>query len=316
MITLVTEGVAPLNFDEPLTLIFLFFTFAFGASLGSFTNVVIYRLPLDMSVVHPASSCPTCKRAIRWYENVPILSYLILRGRCAGCGSSISVQYPLIELALGVWSVALGARYLWPLWSQPDLWVYDPSLLITSALTWLWFTLFACALVAITLIDLRYTFVPDEISINGIWLALIGGFFLQRPEPLDHFFGALVGYSAIISIRAIGYAIYRREAMGLGDAKLLALIGGFLGWTALPLLLFAAAVQGLVAAAIALSYSRVTGRSNVLTLTSTELDERFGEEGMYAQQRIMLVMPFGPFLCIAAFEVLMLGEATLWRWVS
>jgi prepilin signal peptidase PulO-like enzyme (type II secretory pathway) len=188
--------------------------------------------------------------------------------------------------------------------------------LITNALTWLWFTIFACALVAITLIDLRYTFVPDEISINGIWLALIGGFFLQRPEPLDHFFGVIVGYGIILMIRAIGFAIYRREAMGLGDAKLLAFIGGFLGWKVLPFILFAAAVQGLLAAVLALSYSRITGRANMLTLTSTELDERFGEEGEYEQQRVMLVMPFGPFLCIAAFEILMLGEATLWRWIA
>ena len=316
MITLVTEGVAPLSLDEPLTLIFLFFTLAFGTSLGSFTNVVIYRLPYDMSVVHPASSCPSCRHIIRWYENIPILSYLALRGRCAGCKAPISPQYPIIELILGVWSVALGSRYLWPLWSQPELWVNNPSILITNVLTWLWFTLFACALVAITLIDLRYTFVPDEISISGVWLALIGGFFLQRPEPLDHFFGVCAGYGIIILIRVIGFAIYRREAMGLGDAKLLALIGGFLGWKVLPFILFAAAVQGLIAAGIALSYSHITGRANILTLTSTELDERFGEEDAYDSKRIMLVMPFGPFLCIAAFEILMLGEATLWQWLA
>jgi len=314
MITLVTEGVAPLNLSETLTQIFLFFTFALGASLGSFTNVLIYRLPLDMSVVSPASACPGCQRRLRWYENIPILSYLALRGRCAGCKNSISIQYPLIELVLGVWSIALGVRYMWPRWSQPDLWVSDPGLLIIDAFTWIWFTIFACALMAITLIDLRYTFVPDEISLSGICLALIGGFFLQRPDPMDHVWGVVAGYGAIIAIRGLGYLMYRREAMGLGDAKLLALIGGFLGWKVLPFILFGAAFQGLIAAALALSYSRITGRSNLLTLTSTELSERFGEENV-DEQRVMLVMPFGPFLCLAAFELLMLGEATLWRWL-
>ena len=312
MIQLITEGVPPFNLSDPLTLIFFFFTFAFGASFGSFTNVLIHRLPLDMSVAYPPSACPQCQRPIRWYENIPILSYLFLRGRCAGCGVSISSQYPIIELALGVWSTALATRYLWPLFGRPERWAADPSILTVDALTWLWFTAFACALVAITLIDLRYTFVPDEISINGVWLALIGGFFLSRPQPLDHFWGALVGYSVIVVIRVVGFWVYRREAMGLGDAKLLAMIGGFLGWKALPLILFGAASQGLIAAVLALTYTRVTGRANLLTLTSDELDERFGEEDLYEDQQVMLVMPFGPFLCLAAFEVLTFGEATLW----
>ena len=314
MITLVTEGL-PSLWGHPWMLGFLFFTFSFGACLGSFTNVLILRIPADMSVVYPPSSCPVCMHQIRWYENIPILSYIFLRGRCSNCTTQISIQYPFIEMIIGIWGIAIAQQHLWPVFSQPDLWVLRPSVLLSAIATWLWLLIFTCALLAVTIIDLRYTFVPDEISLNLMWLSL-AAFFIPVPEPLEHFWGLLVGYAVILSIRWLGYLIYRREAMGLGDAKLLAFIGGFLGWRMIPWILFAAAVQGIIAAMIALGFTKVTGKGNMLTMTSQELDERFGETGLYEQDRIMLVMPFGPFLCLAAFEVLMLGPEQIFLWLS
>lgn len=314
MITLVTEGV-PSLWGHSFMYGFLFFSFAFGASLGSFTNVLIFRIPADMSVIYPPSTCPVCSHQIRWYENIPILSYLMLRGRCSQCSTSISLQYPLIELITGVWGVALAQQHLWPTFSQPDLWVDEVSVLITAIMMWLWLLIFTSGLLAVTLIDLRYTFVPDEISLNLMWLSL-AAFFIPTYAPLDHFIGLILGYGMILSIRWLGFLIYRREAMGLGDAKLLAFIGGFLGWRILPWILFAAALQGIFAAMIALGFTKLTGKGNLLTMTSDELDDRFGEVGAYAQKRVMLVMPFGPFLCLAAFEVLMLSPQTIFTWLS
>ena len=314
MISLITEG-PPALWGHPLMYFFLFFTFAFGACLGSFTNVLIHRIPMDMSVVYPPSACPSCGHQIRWYENMPILSYLGLRGQCSQCNAQISFQYPFLEFLAGLWSVSLAYRELWPTFSQAELWVNEITVLLSAAALWLWLLIFTCALLAITLIDLRYTFVPDEISLNMIWFSF-AAFFIPTSVPVDHFFGLLAGYGVILGIRGLGYLMYRREAMGLGDAKLLAMIGGFLGWRVLPWILFAAAVQGLMAATLAIAYTKLTGRSNILTMTSTELDERFGEESLYEEQRILLVMPFGPFLCIAAFEVLALTPAGLLHYLS
>ena len=314
MITIVTEGIPPL-WGHPWMLPFILFTFSFGACLGSFTNVLIFRIPADMSVVYPPSSCPVCTHRIRWYENIPIISYCFLRGRCSQCSTPISLQYPFIEFILGLWGIALAQQHIWPIFSQPDLWVQEVSVLLVAIATWLWFLIFTGALLAVTIIDLRYTFVPDEISLTLMWLSL-AAFFIPMPDPLQHFWGLLVGYGVILSIRWLGYLIYRREAMGLGDAKLLAFIGGFLGWRLIPWILFSAAIQGIIAAMMALAFTKVTGKSNMLTMTSDELDERFGETDLYKHNRIMLVMPFGPFLCLAAFEALMLGPEHIFLWLS
>ena len=214
MISIITEG-PPALWGHPLMYSFSLFTFAFGASLGSFTNVLIYRIPMDMSVVHPASACPSCGHKIRWFENLPILSYFALRGRCSQCGVSISSQYPVLEFIAGVWSVSLAYRELWPIFSQAELWVNDISVLLSATALWLWLLIFTCGLLAITIIDLRYTFVPDEISLNLIWLSFCS-LFIPTQVPIDHFFGLIAGYGVILGIRILGYLMYRREAMGLG----------------------------------------------------------------------------------------------------
>ena len=288
--------------------------FFWGASLGSFTNVLIHRIPLDMSIVSPRSSCPSCHHMIRWYENIPVLSYLFLRGRCRGCNISISPRYLFIELGAGLWSLALAQRFIWPVLSRPELWIYDYPALYAVIAKWMWFTVFICALLAITFIDLRYTFIPDEISIPMIFIGCFGGFAIPSADPLASFWGLLGGAGVILCVRWLGWLIFQREAMGLGDAKLLAVIGAFLGWRVLPHILFLSAFQGIIAALLASLYTRFTGKSNALTLTSAELDERFGEIGMYPESKSHLVIPFGPFLCLAAFEVLEVGADTLLQW--
>ena len=286
-----------------LWIFFVFFTVFWGASWGSFMNVLIHRIPLDMSVVFPASACPHCNHKIRWYENIPVVSYIFLLARCSNCKTVINPRYPIVEAAAGIWSLALAWQYLWPIWKQPELWAHQKSLLLLPTVQWLWYLSFVCALLAITFIDLFYTFIPDEISYPMMIWGVFGAF-LCMSFPIQHLIGLIAGYSVIYLIRLLGFLIYKREAMGLGDAKLLAVIGVFLGWRLLPIVLLAAAVQGIIASIIALGYTKVTGKSNLLTITSEELDQRFGES--FDQQQVYLVIPFGPFLCLAAFEILMI----------
>lgn len=293
-----------------------------GASLASFTNVLIHRLPLDMSVVSPPSACPRCGRGIKWYENVPVLSYLALRGRCRGCGVGISPRYLFVELMGASWGLMLGARWVWPHLSDPSGWASEPSLLYASVGAWLWQLCFVCALIAVTLIDLEHTFIPDELSLPTTLLGVWGGFtlatWLPNISPLSLLFGGLFGYVLIVGVRGLGFVLYGREAMGLGDAKLLAMIGAFLGWQSLPTVLLLASLQGLIAAAIALTYSRITGEANQLTMTTRELDERFGEEtgDDLRDKGAQLAIPFGPFLALGALEWLAADGLDLLGWIE
>lgn len=283
-----------------------------GASLASFVNVLIYRVPLDMSVVSPPSACPSCARQIRWYENIPVLSYLALRGRCRGCACPISLRYPLLEAIGGLWGLVLGAQWVWPTLSVPGLWVEDVSILYPLIGSWLLSLVFVSALIAVAFIDLEHTFIPDEITLPVTVIGVWGSFTLatwlpQRHEPLSALFGALIGWLVIVSIRWGAYFYYRREAMGLGDAKLLMMIGAYLGWRSLPLVLLGASVQGVLAALCALAYSHITGQDNELTMTTAQLDERFGE--LHSSEDEQLAIPFGPFLALAALELIALGES-------
>ena len=288
---------------EGAALILQVFAFVWGAVWGSFLNVVIYRLPLGMSLSKPGSRCGACLTPIRWYDNVPILSYWVLRGRCRACGKSYSARYMVIEAICGVLILALFRAVV--LESTAE--TFTKNLLL-----WGWFQAFIYGLVVITFIDLAETFIPEEVTIPLIILGACGPFFLNVP-PLPHVWGALAGGGVILLIYAIGFLIFRREAMGLGDAMLLAVIGAFLGWRSLPFVLFAAAVQAIIAVAAASIYARVTGKQSGLTLTTEELDARFGEEDRFADAGSHLVIPFGPFLAIAALEALFFGHELLFE---
>jgi leader peptidase (prepilin peptidase)/N-methyltransferase len=202
----------------------------FGLTIGSFMNVVIHRLPRRQSIVRPRSSCTTCGRFIRWYENVPVLSYLVLRGRCSGCGAPISIRYPFVELFGGGLAVIV-------------LWRYGPNLHALFAFS------FLMALLAVTIIDWKHRIIPDEISISFILIGIAWSFFDPALSPWESSLGALVGGGGLYGIGVLYRMLRRAEGMGGGDVKLMAMIGAFLGVKlVLPVIViasFAGSIYGL-----------------------------------------------------------------------
>jgi leader peptidase (prepilin peptidase)/N-methyltransferase len=258
--------------------------FVFGALWGSFFNVCIVRLPLGRSIVRPASHCPSCHAPIRFYDNIPILSYLWLRGRCRACGVRISPRYLLVELLAAVLCLALFHRF---------------------GFSFGFFAHFvlAGALLILTFIDLEHFVLPNEITYAlvpaGLGLSFLEG---ATVRPLDALLGAAAGAAALLLV-AGGYQLLRGvRGLGLGDVKLLAGIGAFVGWRALPLLLFLAAAQGLLVAGLLL----VLGKREQLVHPRLPDEEGEGEPGPPPGR---LVVPFGPFLALATLEVVFFGEA-------
>jgi len=197
-----------------------------GAVIGSFLNVCIHRLPLNESLLWPGSRCPRCRAAIHWYDNIPLLSYLWLRGRCRNCGRRISWRYPLVEAlnAVGygliVWRFGFGKTAL----------VY---LLLWSAL------------LVVSFIDLDHMIIPDRITVPGIALGLVVGTLLL-PHWWDSILGLLVGGGLLYFIAWVSPYLFGKEGMGGGDIKLLAMIGAFLGWKPAILTIFFGGVLGAV----------------------------------------------------------------------
>ena len=208
--------------DQPLL---PWFALAVGLIVGSFANVVIHRVPLGLSVVTPRSRCPTCGRPIAALENVPVLSWLVLLGRCRGCRTRISVRYPLVELANGLGYFALA----W--WLGPQA----HTLVLMAFLT---------ALLVLALIDLDHHLLPDVITLPGTALGLVASLLPGPPSLLEAALSAAGGYLIFGAIATL----YRRtrgvEGLGRGDWKMAAMLGAFLGWQGLLLTVFLAAVAG------------------------------------------------------------------------
>ncbi len=211
----------------PLPVQFYIFAFLFGAVVGSFLNVCICRLPEGRSVVFPPSACPSCGAGIRWYDNIPIVSYLVLRGRCRSCHVAISWRYPLVEALNGLLTLVLFLRF-------------GPSL------TFLALFFFCSALVAITFIDFDHQIIPDVISLPGIVVGFVFSFFLPWLGWRSSLIGIVAGGGVIWLIIELYYRLRKEEGMGGGDVKLLAMIGAFLGWRAILFTLFAASLVGSV----------------------------------------------------------------------
>jgi len=221
------------------------FAFIFGAIIGSFLNVVILRLPDDdKSIAFPASHCPKCLSPLHWYENIPILSYLFLRGKCGHCKTPISAQYPVVELLTGLLAAAL-------------LHVFGPSLAACC------YFVFAAALVVIIFIDIHHQIIPDLISLPGIVL----GFLFSFINPLVTWQQSLIGLLAgggILYIIALVYMIVRKaDGMGGGDIKLLAMIGAWLGWKSLFFVIFAASLTGSVIGIMAMARQKKGGATRI-----------------------------------------------------
>ena len=185
--------------------------FVIGAIIGSFLTVCIYRLPREQSIIRPRSSCPECGRTIRWFDNVPLLSFLLLRGRCRNCLASISYRYPLVEFLNGMGYVAILWRFGW---GWPAL-VYG---------------IFFSALLAVTLIDLDHLIIPDAITLPGIILGVMCSVWILPVGVFNSLIGVMVGGGVLLVIAWLSPFLFGKEGIGGGDIKLLAMVGAFLGW--------------------------------------------------------------------------------------
>jgi leader peptidase (prepilin peptidase) / N-methyltransferase len=249
----------------------LFVVFVFGAIVGSFLNVCIVRLPKGESLVSPPSHCPHCKTPIPFYDNIPLLSYLALLGRCRFCRADISFRYFIVELLMACFAVALGLRFGFGI-------VFFVGFL------------FIAALLVISFVDLDVRIVPDVISVPGIVLGpaisfAIGWWSLDRisviPTPVDSFLGILLGGGILLLVAWAYHLLTGKEGMGGGDIKLLAMIGAFLGWPSVPTTLFLASFGGSLIGIVLMSVK--------------------GVDAKYA-------LPFAPFLCLGAVFHLFFGQ--------
>jgi leader peptidase (prepilin peptidase)/N-methyltransferase len=200
--------------------------FVIGAVIGSFLNVCIHRIPREESIIWPGSRCPACGAPIAFYDNLPLVSFLALLGRCRACRGPISWRYPLVE-ALN------GAGYLLLLWQFGLTW---PALI---------YAVFFSALIVVTVIDLDIQIIPDVISLPGIVIGLVVSHWLPQ-GVINSLIGCAIGGGFFWLVAEVGYRILKQEAMGGGDIKLIAMIGAFLGWQNVILTIFLASLTGAV----------------------------------------------------------------------
>jgi leader peptidase (prepilin peptidase)/N-methyltransferase len=210
-----------------------FFVFMMGAIIGSFLNVCIYRMPRNKSIVFPASHCPHCEKDLYWYDNIPILSYMVLFGKCSFCRRKISSRYPIVEILTAALIVALFIK----LGINVKFFVYSA---------------FVCGLIVSTFIDMEFKEIPDSISLGGLILGLIlAPIFpvlfdtaVRSASFVQSAIGALAGGGTIYAMGIFGRVLFKKDAMGGGDVKLMAMIGSILGWKLALLSFFIAPVFG------------------------------------------------------------------------
>ena len=246
----------------PITEAFLEATFVlWGLCIGSFLNVCIHRVPLRQSVASPRSRCPQCGYQLSWKDNVPVLSYALLRGRCRACANPISLRYPIIEIVTGL------VFFLhWQVFGP------TPLLLVRTA--------FACALIVHFMIDLEHQILPNVITLPGIAIGVLLSL-IAPPGWKDALVGVLLGGGVLYAIAGAYYLWRREEGMGMGDVKMLAMIGAFLGWKAVLVTLVLSSFAGAI----------------------------IGVALMAAQRGTMkFALPFGTFLAIGAVVSMFVGE--------
>lgn len=241
--------------------------FLFGGMVGSFLNVCIHRLPRRESIVFPASNCPSCHAPIRPYDNLPIVSYLVLRGRCRSCSGRISPRYPLVEALTGTAAVAV---------------LLHDGLSPQFAVGFV----FLAALIVVTFVDIDHQIIPDAISLPGIPLGLLAALMPGPPSWQQSLIGILLGGGSLWAVAEAYYRLTGREGMGGGDIKLMAMIGAFLGWKAVPVTLMLGSFTGSL---VGLSLMLVRGRNSQAPI------------------------PFGPFLAAGAAVAYFFGDELI-RW--
>ncbi len=249
--------------------VFHIFFFLLGSAIGSFLNVCIYRIPRDKSIVKPPSACPGCGRPIRPFDNIPILSYIFLKGKCRNCGTKISIRYPLVELLTGIFFLLLYLKYG-----------------LTFEL--IVFMILLALLIVISFIDLDFQIIPDILSIGGVVLGFILSIIRPFFRDLDPIFdyweslkGIIVGGGLLFAIAWLYQFFTKREGMGGGDIKLLGMIGAFCGWKGVVFSLVSGSVFG--------------------TLIGIPIMLSKGQGGKYA-------IPFGPFLSLGAIVYIFKGD--------
>jgi leader peptidase (prepilin peptidase)/N-methyltransferase len=239
------------------------FAFIFGAAIGSFLNVCIFRLPAKTSIITPGSRCPHCLKPLRYYDNIPLISFILLRGKCRDCAGKISWRYPLVELLTAVLALMLFLKF-------------------GLTLKFFIFFIFIAALIVITFIDLDHQIIPDIISLPGIPIFCFAAIFLVKIPWMEALIGLLIGGGVLFAIAFVYELLTKREGMGGGDIKLLAMIGGFLGWKSLIFILLFSSFSGAIVGITAM---------------------------IIKKQDMKYAVPFGPFLSAAAVAYLFLGNA-------
>ena len=263
-------------------LLFAFFATWFGACVGSFLNVCIYRIPRDESVVTPRSHCPHCNALIPWYLNIPVLSWLCLRGTCASCKGPISFRYTLVELLTALLFLAVFMK-----WAAPEAlhMLPIPHPLIVPV-----YWLFLAGLVLGTFVDFEHFIIPDSVTVGGMALGPILSAFvplLHAQEVwwrglLSSCIGMAAGFGLLYAVAWIGEKAFKKEAMGFGDVKLMGAIGAFLGWEAVLFTVFVSSLLGSACGLLMIAFG-----------------------GVKLQSRI----PFGPYLSAAALIWVFWGPA-------
>ncbi|QTA81507.1 Type 4 prepilin-like proteins leader peptide-processing enzyme [Desulfonema limicola] len=241
--------------------------FIFGLCIGSFLNVCIFRLPISKSIVYPPSSCPECGYMIKFYDNIPVLSYMFLLGRCRQCKTRISVRYPLIELLSGFFAVCTFLKF-------------------GLNLEGLVYYVFIAVLLVITFIDIDHRIIPNIISLPGIPIFFIAAFAVPSVTWQESVTGILTGGGSLYAVAWTYCLITGKEGMGGGDIKLLAMMGGLIGWKGVLFTIFVGSAVGTIAGLIVMLYTRMN---------------------------MKLAVPFGPFLSIGAITYIFFGtEIIFW----
>ena len=290
------------------TLTLLAFAFVFGALWGSFLNVCIARIPRGMSVVRPGSHCFACQKPVRPWDNVPIFSYLILRGRCRDCGQNFGGRHALVELITALLSTAVAWHFA----------LSDESLPLGMAIArYLTYFTFVAVMIVLSFIDLDTKRLPDIITLPAIVVFFLSGFTVADEPWLPRLLGLASGYLFVRLVADGYYYLTGREGLGLGDGKLLAVIGALLGWKALPPIVFSASFLGILISVPVLVATRKRAQESPAPPPAQVVDPTnpavTPDDPPPTLRRTEV--PFGPFLAASALLYLFLHDP-LWCFVQ